>query len=142
GKYHNAIERLKYGSNISTNGVFQDAIGKYLESGQYDKHIRKMKVAIRSQMIRYITAITASFPTGTKLFVPQGGLSIWIELPLGTDAFILQKAALQEGVGICPGHIFSTSDFFHHYIRINFCPLWSHSTEKAIKRLGLLLKSI
>lgn len=142
GKYHTTIEKLKYGSNISTSGVFQDAIGKYLESGEYDKHIRKMRLTLQSQMLRYISAITASFPAETKLSVPQGGLSIWIELPPETDAFELQKMALQKGIGICPGHIFSTSDFFHHYIRLNYCPLWNNTTEKAIKTLGRLLKEV
>jgi DNA-binding transcriptional MocR family regulator len=98
-----------------------------------------MRLALQSQMVRYISAITAGFPNGTKLSVPQGGLSIWIELPQGTDAFSLQKAALQKGIGICPGHIFSTSDFFHHYIRINYCPLWNNATAKAIKTLAKLV---
>ncbi|SFD17480.1 transcriptional regulator, GntR family [Chitinophaga sp. CF118] len=142
GKYHTAIEKLKYGSNMSTNGVLQDAIGKYLESGQYDKHIRKMRLTLQAQMLRYISTISASFPNGTKISVPKGGLSIWVELPPETDAFALQKAALRKGIGICPGHIFSTSDFFHHYIRINYSPLWNNSIEKAIKVLAKVLRAL
>ena len=141
GKYHSAIEKIKYGSNISTNGVLQDAIGRYLESGEYDKHIRKMRLALQSQMLKYLGTISANFPPNTKLQVPQGGLSIWVELPAGTDAYALQKAALEKGIGICPGHIFSASDFYYNYIRINYCPLWNIKVEKAIKMLGKLVDS-
>ena len=139
GKYHGALEKLKYGSNISTNSVLQDAIGRFLESGQYDKHLRKMRLAIQSQMMRYLAAISDCFPEGTRLSLPHGGLSVWIELPQGTDAFVLQRAALEKGIGICPGHIFSTSDLYHHYIRLNFCPLWSPKIEKGIKTLAQLI---
>ncbi|MCD9573684.1 PLP-dependent aminotransferase family protein [Flavobacterium soyae] len=142
GKYHHAIEKLKYGSNMSTNSVLQAAIGKYLESGQYNKHIRKMRNALQSQMLKYLSTISEIFPAGTKLAIPQGGLSIWIELPPKIDAYALQKEALNKGVGICPGHIFSTSDFFHHYIRINYCPLWNHKTEKAINTLAKVLQRL
>ena len=124
------------------HGILQDAIEKYLESGQYDKHIRKMRRALQSQMRKYLGAISASFPDETKLSVPPGGLSIWVELPAGTDAYALQKAALEKGIGICPGHIFSVSDFFNHYIRVNYCPLRNAKVKNAIKLLANLVLKI
>jgi DNA-binding transcriptional MocR family regulator len=98
-----------------------------------------MRLAIQSQMMRYLGAISDCFPEGTRLSLPHGGLSVWIELPQGTDAFALQKAALKQGIGICPGHIFSTSDLYHHYIRLNFSPLWSPKIQKGIKTLAQLV---
>lgn len=139
GKYHHAIEKLKFGSNISTNGIFQHAIAKYLESGLYNRHIRKTRNDLQRQMIKYIGAITAYFPTGTKLAMPKGGLSIWIELPDGVDAFELQKKALSQGIGICPGHIFSSFNYYNNYIRLNFCPLWNNKIDNAIKVLAVVI---
>ena len=139
GKYHKEIEKLKYGSNISTNGIFQDAVGRYLESGEYDKHLRKMRLSIQAQMLKYVAAISNYFPDDTRLFLPQGGLSFWVELPPGTDAFSLQKKALNKGIGICPGHIFSTSKNYHHYIRLNFCPLWNNKVEQGIKEIAKMI---
>lgn len=136
GKHHLNIEKLKFGSNISTNGILQDAIGKYLESGFYNKHIRKMRNDLQGQMIKYIGAINQYFPHGTKLAVPKGGLSIWIELPAGLNAFEFQKKALSQGIGICPGHIFSSLEYYENFIRLNYCPLWNNKIEIAIKNLG------
>lgn len=139
GNYQTQLEKLKFGSNISTNPVLQDAIGRYLESGHYDSHIRKMRIELRGQMIKYISAISNYFPDDIRLSVPEGGLSVWIELPENRNAFELQKAALSKGIGICPGHIFSPSDFYHNYIRINYCPLWNSKTENAIITIGKLI---
>lgn len=52
------------------------------------------------------------------------------------------QPALKYGIGICPGHIFSASDFFNHYIRINYCPLWNVKVAKAIKVFAKLLLKI
>lgn len=136
GKHHVLLEKIKFGSNISTNGVLQDAIGRYLESGNYDKHLRKMRLDVQIQMMKYLQAIVKYFPGNIKVTPPQGGLSLWIELPEQVDAFQLQKTVLARGIGICPGHIFSTATFFHHFIRLNFCPLWNFKMEKAVKRIG------
>ena len=136
GAHHLLLEKIKFGSNISTNGVLQDGIGKYLESGQYEKHIRKMRQNVQIQMMKYLAAVVKYFPKDIKVSRPQGGLSLWIELPKSVDAFEFQIYALDKGIGLCPGHIFSTSDFYHHFIRLNFCPLWNFKIEKAIKTIG------
>jgi len=90
-------------------------------------------------MIKYIGAITEHFPSGTKLAIPKGGLSIWIELPSEIDAFDFQKRALSQGIGICPGHIFSSFNYYNNYIRLNCCPLWNNKIDKAIKVLAKVM---
>lgn len=142
GKYHRELEKLKFGSNISTGGVFQDALGRFLESGLYEKHLKKIRSELQRQMIRYINAISTYFPKQTAFAVPQGGLSIWLELPPGKDAYMLQKAVLNKGIGICPGHIFSASDRFHQYIRINYCPLWTFKVEQAIREIAVQIEKL
>jgi DNA-binding transcriptional MocR family regulator len=139
GKYHEALERIKFGSNISTNGVLQDAIGRYLESGLFEKHLRKMRLTMQIQLVKYLNSIAKNFPPDTNITVPQGGLSIWIELPANKDAYDLQKQALAKGIGICPGHTFSTFEYFHHYIRINLGPIFNYKIEKPLSKLGQLL---
>lgn len=141
GRYHLELEKLKFGSNISTNGVLQDAIGRYLESGQFEKHIRKMRMSLQVQLIKYLNVVSKKFPQGTKITVPQSGLSMWIELPKATDAFEFQKKALEKGIGICPGHIFSTHEHFHQHIRLNYCPLFNFKIDKAILTLAKLLEA-
>lgn len=138
GKYQAKLLKLKFGSNISTTGILQDAIGRFLESGQYENHLKKMRFSIKEQLVKYTAAINQYFPKDTKISTPNGGPSLWIELPKEIDALQLQRKAITLGIGICPGHIFSTLTFFHNYIRINYCPLWNRKIENGIKTLGQL----
>jgi DNA-binding transcriptional MocR family regulator len=142
GKYQQEIERLKFAANISTNGLLQDAIGRFLESGNYPLHIKKLKEFARSQVLKYRNAINDYFPEGTKISIPAGGYSLWIELPEQVNALNLQRDALKHGIGFCPGQIFSASNHFQNYMRINCCPLWSTKIHDSIELLGKLAQAL
>lgn len=142
GKYHSKIEKLKFGSNISTTGVLQDAVGRYLESGQYGAHLRKLTLAVQTQAARYADAIHEFFPKETRVAQPLAGLSLWIELPGEIDAIEFQRASLAKGIGLCPGHIFSMTGMYNNFIRINFCPLWTPKIKQALSKLGTLVHEL
>ncbi|WP_295800970.1 PLP-dependent aminotransferase family protein [Mucilaginibacter sp.] len=139
GRYHTEIEQLKFAANISTNAILQDSIARYLESGNYNQHLRKLRIAAQTQILKYRNSISEFFPAATRISVPTGGYSLWIELPGGIDALELQQLAIQQRIAFCPGHVFSTSKNFHHYIRINCGLLWSHKIEHALHKLGDLV---
>ena len=49
----------------------------------------------------------------------------------------LYKLALQEGIALVPGHIFSANDQYRNFIRLN-AATWSPAIERALYRLGQL----
>jgi DNA-binding transcriptional MocR family regulator len=141
-KYHAQLEKLKFAANISTTGLLQDAIARYLESGNYQSHIKKLRLSIRYQLTRYRDAIIKYFPKETRVSDPSGGYSLWIELPPAVDALELQKMALVKGIGFCPGHIFSAANNYSNFIRLNYCPIWSEEVENALKVLGKMTDNL
>lgn len=140
GIYHEKIKRLKYISNFFTNGILQDAIGRFLETGLYNSHLKKMKMSVQQNLTRYVSSINQYFPDDVKISKPKGGYSIWAELPSHIDGEELTRRALKEGIGICPGKIFSTSNQYDNYIRINYCPMWNLRIDKYLHKLALLIK--
>lgn len=142
GKYQADIERLKFASNISTNGLLQDTIGRFLESGHYATHIRKLRTFAAAQTVKYRNAILQYFPEGTQVSAPVGGYSLWIELPEKVDAMEVQRDALKKGIGFCPGQIFSASNHLQNYMRINCCPVWNTKINEALKVLGKIASAI
>ncbi len=140
GRYHEQIKRLKYISNFFTNGILQDAIGRFLETGLYNGHVKKMKTALQQNLARYMDSINRHFPDEVKIAAPKGGFSIWLELPAYMDGWELHRRALQEGIGISPGQIFSTSSQYNNYIRINYCPMWNMKIDRYLAKLAALIK--
>jgi DNA-binding transcriptional MocR family regulator len=49
--------------------------------------------------------------------------------------------ALQSGITLAPGHVFSASSQFPNFIRLN-AATFNYSTERAIERLGGMVKDL
>ncbi|HMG10072.1 MAG TPA: hypothetical protein VK609_16275, partial [Mucilaginibacter sp.] len=137
---HEQLKRLKYISNFFTNGILQDTIGRFLETGLYNAHVKNMKMALQQNLARYMSSINQHFPDEVKIAAPKGGFSIWLELPAHIDAWELHRRALREGIGICPGQIFSTSSQYNNYIRINYCSIWNTKIDRYLKKLAGLIR--
>jgi len=87
----------------------------------------------------YTEAIVSAFPVGIKISEPLGGYALWIELPNYINAFELFKQALEQGVSIAPGQIFSTDARFSHFIRISFGAALNDKIAESIRLLGQLI---
>jgi DNA-binding transcriptional MocR family regulator len=56
------------------------------------------------------------------------------------DSMGLYRSALQHGISIAPGPLFSPKRKFRNFIRINYARPWNAITEQAMKTLGELAK--
>lgn len=138
GRYKEKVERLKFMTSIGTSDILQEALAHFLENGRYENHLKALRLAYHIQVRKYTDAICRSFPKGTKISHPLGGQVLWIELPAQADARELQKKALEKGISILPGTIFTASGKYRNCIRIGYGKIWSEETEKAIHLLGSL----
>jgi DNA-binding transcriptional MocR family regulator len=60
-------------------------------------------------------------------------------MPAGIDSLELQDRALEKGVVIAPGPIFSARNRFGNFLRISAGTPWNTRIEQAIKLLGQLV---
>jgi DNA-binding transcriptional MocR family regulator len=139
GRYTKAVARLKLTTTISASVPAQVAIAKYLQKGGYDKHLRNLRHTLLVNQIKFVEAIERYFPEGTCLTLPQGGYFLWVKLPDEINALELHKLALNNGISIAPGLIFSAQKHFTHYIRLNYGHIWDARIEAALSTLGTLV---
>ena len=107
GRYQDDIERFKFSQSLACPTLPGMAVAEMLSSGGYDRHLRRLRHIVAGQVAVYRDAVVARFPEGTRVSCPRGGFVLWIELPPGVDALVLQERALARGVAIAPGPIFS-----------------------------------
>ncbi|HSP15850.1 MAG TPA: PLP-dependent aminotransferase family protein [Thermoanaerobaculia bacterium] len=138
GRFQKEVERLKFLTTVATPSLSQLVIAEFLESGGYDRHVRRMQseLARQADLVRHATA--SHFPEGTRITRPAGGHMLWIELPPRVNAMKLYRAALDRHISILPGPIFSATGRFKNYIRINSGSGWSPAYERALMTLGRL----
>lgn len=139
GRFRAKVEYLKFVSTSATASLPQMAIAEYLQNGGYDHHLRKVRRHYAAQVQRMTEAVSRYFPEGTKVTRPKGGIALWVELPAHFSALAIYEQALSEKISIAPGSMFSPTQKFQNYIRLNCGNLWSDTIENAVKRLGRIM---
>ncbi len=140
GRWTRAVERLKVMSSLSASVPPQAAISDYLAQGGYDLHLRRLRQTLALQRDVMIDAIAESFPPSTRITRPLGGYFLWVELSPRIDAMALMRQALQVGVSLMPGQLFSADQRFANCIRLNFGAAPAHEITRATHLLGALVR--
>ena len=142
GRFAKEIEQLKLMTTLSASLPAQAAIADYLQTGGYDKHLRKLRHALESQLASMNEAIRQYFPADVRVSRPKGGYFLWVEFPEGFDTLLLHRLAAEQGISIAPGPIFSASRQYRNCIRLNFGSPWTPDFQQALATLGRQIKSI
>lgn len=138
GRFKATVEWLKFTTNIATATLPQLVIAQFLESGGFDRHLRSIRRVYANAMAQMENAVIRYFPEGTRITHPDGGFVLWVQLPPKADSLQLYKQALSAGITIAPGYIFSATDQFRGFIRLNAAS-WNFQAAQAVQRLGELV---
>ncbi|WP_438032146.1 PLP-dependent aminotransferase family protein [Sorangium sp. So ce204] len=136
GRFLDEVEQLKFAQSVATATLPQMAIAEFLEIGGYDHHLRTLRRRLAAQVARMSEAIAEHFPPGTRVSRPAGGFVLWVELPPGTSALDVHERALEHGISVAPGPIFSAKHRFSNYIRVNCGYPFTELSEHAVRTLG------
>src|SRR5262249_14694149 len=89
---------LKAQTDMHTNGITQEAMARFLARKNHPKILERMKRTYADKQRKLITNLSAGMPPGTLIARPEGGLSLWVTLPEGTDVSELYYRAVRRGV--------------------------------------------
>ncbi|WP_153108727.1 PLP-dependent aminotransferase family protein [Propionivibrio limicola] len=142
GRFGKKIEQLKLMTTLSASVPAQVALADYLQNGGYDKHLRKLRYTLESQLSQMSEAIRRYFPENVRVTKPSGGYFLWVEFSENVDTLALHQLAAQEGISITPGPIFSASRQYRNSIRLNYGAPWNDDCEAGMRLLGQLILSL
>ncbi|NLE10676.1 MAG: PLP-dependent aminotransferase family protein [Actinobacteria bacterium] len=115
--------------------MMQVVLAEYLSHGGYEHHLRRLRRAYAERVNHMAQAVVDQFPEGTRVSTPTGGYVLWVEMPQSVDALTLFRMALEAGISVVPGHVFSVGSHFNNCVRLN-AAYWSKRTEPALARLA------
>lgn len=142
GRFTEKVKRLKFNSVIATPKLNQLILAKYLESGAYDRQLRKMRNTMKILTDKMTRAVAEFFPEDIKISSPRGGLCLWVELNPQVDSLQLLAQATAHNISIVPGSVCSGSSQYRHCIRLNCAVHWDASIEKSIETLGKIIQEL
>ncbi len=138
GRFQRKIAALKFSASIAQPAFFGEVLGAFLESGGYAQHLRRLRRVNAGQVDRLRGIIDSAFPTGTRATEPSGGFLVWVEMPAGCDGNRLCDAALERGITITPGSLFTPSGRHTRHIRLSGCHNFTDRHIHALLTLGEL----
>jgi 2-aminoadipate transaminase len=138
------IERLRWAkqrADLHTNLIGQAVVQELGARGLLDKWIRKTcKVYAHKQDVLR-RAIERCFPPDVHVIYPDGGMSVWVELPAFLDAAELLVKARERHMLFVPARYFYFQNPKHNALRLCYTALPDDKIEKGAAILGELLKA-
>ncbi len=142
GKWQNRIAMLMYAVSRHQEEVPQLAMADYLAGNGFVRQMRRTQAQLARQRKLLADAIERYFPRGTHLTRPDAGLVLWVSLPGRPDTDRLFELALDEGIRISPGSMFSNTGRYAHCMRLSAGMPIDSRLEAALARLGQLIAAL
>lgn len=136
GKFFKEAEQIKFSLGSTVAPVYQETVHQLLESGSYDRHVRKFRMQLAKNAYYTLNLLATHFPENTKILTPAGGYNIWFEMPEEINMDDFYERCKQIGVRFTPGHTFSFSPAFRQFFRVVFADKYSAKRKEALKLAG------
>lgn len=127
----------KQSSDVHTANLTQAIVDLYLRDNLLPTHIDTICKGYHRQMDTMLNALE-TFPEGTIFSKPEGGLFIFVTLPIEMNATQLLEKCVKNGVAYVPGTHFYANGNHDNTMRLNF----SNCSVELITKGMTILKHI
>jgi 2-aminoadipate transaminase len=132
----------KQATDLHSSSLAQRAVAELLETFDLEVHLARLRVEYGARCSMMAKETVTHFPSGTVVNRPDGGLFLWVELPLGVDTLALLTTAVTEHrVAYVPGAPFFADRARTNTLRLTFSNCQPADIVDGIARLGSLFSS-
>lgn len=135
------LNRVKQRCDLHASLLAQAAIHEFAKRGLLTKHIKRVKKAYADRRNTMLDALEKHFPGETHWSRPDGGMSVWVNLPDSINANQLLHQAVESGVSFISGDHFYASSPSQNSMRLSFTMAGPLAIEEGVKRLGTMIKT-
>jgi len=137
------IERLgdiKMQTDYGSSSLSQLTVGKWLETGLYENHLKEIRSQLTIRRDVTINALNRYFKDIATWEIPSGGYYVWITLKYKIGMYKLFDEACKMGILLYPGYIYDAN--FNNSLRISFSYAPIEELEEGLLKLSLLIKEL
>lgn len=138
-RWQERVVKLKLISNLACSQAVQSALATFMRTGDYKRHLSHKRRLLQANRDQLIYAIRQHIEHSIKLYIPEGGLCVWIELTKSIDTHELYNRAIKKGIVLAPGTLFSVGPYFSNCMRLSFSHATIDERERAVFKLGKLI---
>ncbi|MDN3692753.1 PLP-dependent aminotransferase family protein [Chryseobacterium tructae] len=136
GRFYSKAERTKFVLGRSVSPLYQELILKLLQENRYERHLRQFRKKLNQQAVQLLEVLRKSFPEGSYFHRPQGGYSIWAQMPEHMDMKKFYKYCEANKILFTPGGTFSHTDHYDHHFRVVFTERITPDSLRLLEETG------
>jgi DNA-binding transcriptional MocR family regulator len=141
GRTVEALLALKQASDLSDALPIQAALAGFVSSGEYDRHLVRLRRVLRGRRDALLDALAREMPEGTTWTTPEGGYQVWVELPDEIDTRDLLTDAVGAGVLFAPGSQFNHDGRASRCLRLTFAMADAEDLRLGVARLARCVRA-
>jgi 2-aminoadipate transaminase len=135
-----SLTECKQMSDLHSDQLAQAVLLRFAESGELKKHLEQTRALGARRLGAVLRACRDHLPAGTRFSRPQGGMSLWLELPSTLRAHEILVRAREQGVDFLPGSYFSPGRPHARALRLSFGGLTPEQIERGVRILGKVIE--
>ena len=114
----------------------QLAVSEYLSTQPWREQIKTFRELYRERRDAMLDALGALMPAGCTWTKPEGGFYVWLTLPEGLDAKVMQPRGIAERVAYVPGIGFYADGAGQREMRLSYCYPTPERIREGVRRLA------
>ncbi|MEV0644941.1 PLP-dependent aminotransferase family protein [Phytomonospora sp. NPDC050363] len=133
-----ALHRMRAETDLGSPMLEQHVLARFIESGEYDRHVRAMRQRYRARRDALVAALARHIP-GSLAHGVSAGQHLFVELPPGTDEAAVVAGARGVGLDIPGGGEYRLSASGPPALVIGFAGLTERAIEDIVRRLATVI---
>lgn len=135
------IEIAKQSADLCGSGLTQRVTLACLQKGLIASQKEKIRPYYRGKRDAMLAALKAEMPEEVRYTRPEGGMFLWVTLPVGMDAEALLERAVEEGVAYVAGRPFFVDGSGANTLRLTFAKEDIPTILEGVKRLAAAVRA-
>ncbi len=132
---------MKQAADLHSSTINQMAIHHVAEA-MFDAHVETVRGVYRARRDAMLRALAAYMPKTVQWTKPEGGMFIWVTLPMHMNGADLLAQSLQSArVAFVPGSAFYADGSGTNTLRLSFSRADEATIDAGIKRLSALISA-
>jgi DNA-binding transcriptional MocR family regulator len=116
-------------------------VARYLDTQPWREQIKVFTELYRERRDACLESLEALMPPGTTWTHPDGGFYVWLKLPAGLDAKLMQPRAVNAHVAYVPGIGFYADGSGREHLRLSYCYPEPDRIREGVRRLARVLEA-
>ena len=117
----------------------QIAVAEYLDTQPWLEQVKVFREIYRQRRDAMLDSLDALMPPGCTWTRPDGGFYVWLTLPEGLDAKVMQPRAVQGRVAYVPGVGFYGNGEGTRQMRLSYCFPEPDRIREGVRRLAAVV---